>query len=107
MRLLGYRTKDKKRLAGNANQPTIVNIDDVYGLMDHRTSEEIDRVDMRIALMQELNRLSSRDLMIFCTYINMPPINNLAEELGVKPNTISKKRKQIANKLRRRLLGDE
>lgn len=28
-RLLGYRNKGKRRLAGNANQPIIINIDDV------------------------------------------------------------------------------
>ena len=32
-RLLGYRNKGKRRLAGNANQPIIINIDDVANLI--------------------------------------------------------------------------
>ena len=33
-RLLGYRNKGKRRLAGNANQPIIINIDDVADVID-------------------------------------------------------------------------
>ena len=35
-RLLGYRNKGKRRLAGNANQPIIINIDDVADVIDVR-----------------------------------------------------------------------
>lgn len=33
-RLLGYRNKGKRRLAGNANQPIIISIDDVADIID-------------------------------------------------------------------------
>ena len=43
-RLLGYRNKGKRRLAGNANQPIIINIDDVANVIDVRAEDEFARV---------------------------------------------------------------
>ena len=40
-RLLGYRNKGKRRLAGNANQPIIINIDDVVDIVHEEASEDI------------------------------------------------------------------
>ena len=45
-RLLGYRNKGKRRLAGNANQPIIINIDDVADVIDVRAEDEFARVEL-------------------------------------------------------------
>lgn len=62
-RLLGYRNKGKRRLAGNANQPIIINIDDVADVIDVRAEDEFARVELLVSLKQELERLSPRELM--------------------------------------------
>lgn len=64
-RLLGYRNKGKRRLAGNANQPIIINIDDVADVIDVRAEDEFARVELLVSLKQELERLSPRELMIY------------------------------------------
>lgn len=61
-RLLGYRNKGKRRLAGNANQPIIINIDDVADVIDVRAEDEFARVELLVSLKQELERLSPREL---------------------------------------------
>lgn len=45
-RLLGYRNKGKRRLAGNANQPIVINIDDVADVIDVRAEDEFARVEL-------------------------------------------------------------
>lgn len=62
-RLLGYRNKGKRRLAGNANQPIIINIDDVADVIDVRAEDEFARVELLVSLKQELERLSPRELL--------------------------------------------
>lgn len=71
-RLLGYRNKGKRRLAGNANQPIIINIDDVADVIDVRAEDEFARVELLVSLKQELERLSPRELMIIRTYLDYP-----------------------------------
>lgn len=87
-RLLGYRNKGKRRLAGNANQPIIINIDDVADVIDVRAEDEFARVELLVSLKQELERLSPRELMIIRTYLDYP-IEVVARKLKVRPNTIS------------------
>lgn len=70
-RLLGYRNKGKRRLAGNANQPIIINIDDVADVIDVRAEDEFARVELLVSLKQELERLSPRELMIIRTYLDL------------------------------------
>lgn len=53
-RLLGYRNKGKRRLAGNANQPIIINIDDVADVIDVRAEDEFARVELLVSLKQEM-----------------------------------------------------
>lgn len=73
-RLLGYRNKGKRRLAGNANQPIIINIDDVADVIDVRAEDEFARVELLVSLKQELERLSPRELklsgLLFYTRLN-------------------------------------
>ena len=71
-RLLGYRNKGKRRLAGNANQPIIISIDDVADIIDVRAEDEFARVELLVSLKQELERLSPRELMIIRTYLDYP-----------------------------------
>ena len=102
-RLLGYRNKGKRRLAGNANQPIIINIDDVADVIDVRAEDEFARVELLVSLKQELERLSPRELMIIRTYFDYP-IEVVARKLKVRPNTISKARRKIARELRKKLV---
>lgn len=102
-RLLGYRNKGKRRLAGNANQPIIINIDDVADVIDVRAEDEFARVELLVSLKQELERLSPRELMIIRTYLDYP-IEVVARKLKVRPNTISKARRKIARELRKKLV---
>ncbi len=102
-RLLGYRNKGKRRLAGNANQPIIINIDDVADVIDVRAEDEFARVELLVSLKQELERLSPRELMIIRTYLDYP-IEVVARKLKVRPNTISKARRKIARELRSKLV---
>lgn len=102
-RLLGYRNKGKRRLAGNANQPIIINIDDVADVIDVRAEDEFARVELLVSLKQELERLSPRELMIIRTYLDYP-IEVVARKLNVRPNTISKARRKIARELRKKLV---
>lgn len=102
-RLLGYRTKNKRRLAGNSNQPIVVNVDDVAEIIDVHAEDAIAQVELRVSLKEELERLSPRELLIIRTYLDLS-IDAIAQELQVKPNTISKTRKKIANELRKRLV---
>ena len=102
-RLLGYRNKGKRRLAGNANQPIIINIDDVADVIDVRAEYEFARVELLVSLKQELERLSPRELMIIRTYLDYP-IEVVARKLKVRPNTISKARRKIARELRKNLV---
>lgn len=53
-RLLGYRNKGKRRLAGNANQPIIINIDDVADVIDVRAEDEFARVELLAALVGQV-----------------------------------------------------
>ena len=101
-RLLGYRNKEKRRLAGNANQPIIIN-NDVADVIDVRAEDEFARVELLISLKQELERLSPRELMIIRTYLDYP-IEVVARKLKVRPNTISKARRKIARELRKKLV---
>lgn len=105
-RLLGYRNKGKRRLAGNANQPIVINIDDVADVIDVRAEDEFARVELLVSLKQEFERLSPRELMIIRTYLDYP-IEVVARKLKVRPNTISKARRKIARKLRKKLVWDE
>lgn len=102
-RLLGYRNKGKRRLAGNANQPIIINIDDAADVIDVRAEDEFARVELLVSLKQELERLSPRELMIIRTYLDYP-IEVVARKLKVRPNTISKARRKIARELRKKLV---
>ena len=102
-RLLGYRNKGKRRLAGNANQPIIISIDDVADIIDVRAEDEFARVELLVSLKQELERLSPRELMIIRTYLDYP-IEVVARKLKVRPNTISKARRKIARELRKKLV---
>ena len=62
-RLLGYRNKGKRRLAGNANQPIIINIDDVADVIDVRAEDEFARVELLVSLKQELEPRHSDNAM--------------------------------------------
>ena len=105
-RLLVYRNKGKRRLAGNANQPIIISIDDVadvIDVIDVRAEDEFARVELLVSLKQELERLTPRELMIIRTYLDYP-IEVVARKLKVRPNTISKARRKIARELRKKLV---
>lgn len=98
-----HRNKGNRRLAGNANQPIIINIDDVADVIDVRAEDEFARVELLVSLKQELERLSPRELMIIRTYLDYP-IEVVARKLKVRPNTISKARRKIARELRKKLV---
>ena len=83
-RLLGYRNNGKRRLAGNANQPIIINIDDVADVIDVRAEDEFARVELLVSLKQELERLSPRELMIIRTYLDYPNGIKLIDCYGEK-----------------------
>lgn len=101
--IVPLRNKGKRRLAGNANQPIIINIDDVADVIDVRAKDEFARVELLVSLKQELERLSPRELMIIRTYLDYP-IEVVARKLKVRPNTISKARRKIARELRKKLV---
>ena len=86
-----------------ANQPIIINIDDVADVIDVRAEDEFARVELLVSLKQELERLSPRELMIIRTYLDYP-IEDVARKLKVRPNTISKARRKIARELRKKLV---
>lgn len=56
-RLLGYRNKGKRRLAGNANQPIIINIDDVADVIDVRAEDEFARVELALLSLPKLEQM--------------------------------------------------
>ena len=101
--ILDLLDKEERRLAGNANQPIIINIDDVADVIDVRAEDEFARVELLVSLKQELERLSPRELMIIRTYLDYP-IEVVARKLKVRPNTISKARRKIARELRKKLV---
>lgn len=100
---LGIDYASPRSIKTNANQPIVINIDDVADVIDVRAEDEFARVELLVSLKQELERLSPRELMIIRTYLDYP-IEAVARKLKVRPNTVSKARRKIARELRKKLV---
>ena len=80
-RLLGYRNKGKRRLAGNANQPIIINIDVMLAKRKMSVTELSERVGITMANISVLKNGKAKAVKI-------STLNSICKALDCQPGDI-------------------